>query len=640
MIIDVQKYIFVGVREDLDQFFEKAQQKGIIEFIPTQGKRAVEPSPSIQLLVGALKILKKQPVCKQDEKRAGPQEAISRAQNVLRLKVEIESLYEEKRITAAEIARVAPLGNFSMEEIRDLEKAAHRKIQFFCMKCAKRDKLQVHEELIYLGTDYDLDFYMSISEAPVSFPEMIEMRVEEAAPALRHKLSSIERTLHRAEHELKDSADQIDFLQAVLIHELNDFHLQAAKQEVGFPLESSLFAIEAWVPENKVPALFGILQGLAVHCEMVITEESDRVPTYMENKGLARVGEDLVHIYDIPAHTDKDPSTWVLWSFALFFAMIVADAGYGLLFLLLGLFLHWKFPQLKGTGKRFVKLTMILGTSCIFWGALSTSYFGLEILPQNPLSRISLVSYLAEKKADYHLAKHDDVYSEWHREFPQLETVKTGREFLDSSVVHKGKHETYVVLNAFRGNILLELSLLAGVIHIACSLFRYVTRNWAALGWVIFMVGGYLYFPDMLHATSMLHFMGWIEPHTAFEIGLQLLYVGLSLAVVLALIQKKLHGLHEVMNVVTIFADVLSYLRLYALALAATIMAETFNTIGIEVGLVLGCLVILVGHSVNIVLGIQGGIIHGLRLNFIEWYHYSFVGGGRLFRPLHKQKAK
>ena len=72
---------------------------------------------------------------------------------------------------------------------------------------------------------------------------------------------------------------------------------------------------------------------MAVHCEPIAIEETDKIPTYMENKGRQRIGEDLVRIYDIPATTDKDPSGWVFWFFALFFAMIVADGGYGLLYL-------------------------------------------------------------------------------------------------------------------------------------------------------------------------------------------------------------------------------------------------------------------------------------------------------------------
>jgi len=65
-------------------------------------------------------------------------------------------------------------------------------------------------------------------------------------------------------------------------------------------------------------------------------------------------------------------------------------------------------------------------------------------------------------------------------------------------------------------------------------------------------------------------------------------------------------------------------------------MASTFNDIGQDVGLLIGWIVILFGHSVNILLGLMAGVIHGLRLNFIEWYHYCFDGGGRLFNPLMK----
>jgi V/A-type H+-transporting ATPase subunit I len=126
----------------------------------------------------------------------------------------------------------------------------------------------------------------------------------------------------------------------------------------------------------------------------------------------------------------------------------------------------------------------------------------------------------------------------------------------------------------------------------------------------------------------------------AYAVGYQMIYIGVSAAVLLALIQKRLKGLTEIMNVISIFADTLSYLRLYALALASTVMAETFNELGFEVGLAVGSLIILGGHSVNLLLGSMSGVIHGLRLNFLEWYHYSFQGGGRLFAPLHRFKKQ
>ena len=155
------------------------------------------------------------------------------------------------------------------------------------------------------------------------------------------------------------------------------------------------------------------------------------------------------------------------------------------------------------------------------------------------------------------------------------------------------------------------------------------------------MIGGYLYFPSMLNATSLVNFMGWIPKQLAYPIGKQMLYGGLVLVFIISLLQKKKWmALHELTNAIQVFADVLSYLRLYALALAGMIMAHTFNEMGVKAGLVGGFVIILVGHAVNMSLSLMAGIIHGLRLNFLEWYHYSFEGGGRLFNPLRLRKVK
>ena len=68
-------------------------------------------------------------------------------------------------------------------------------------------------------------------------------------------------------------------------------------------------------------------------------------------------------------------------------------------------------------------------------------------------------------------------------------------------------------------------------------------------------------------------------------------------------------------------------------------MAQTFNDLGQALGFAAGMLVILLGHGVNVLLSIMGGTIHGLRLNFLEWYRYSFEGGGKLFEPLKRLKS-
>lgn len=640
MIIDVKKYLILGVKEEIDRFFAKAQHKGIIEFISPHGKKSVEVPAEVQHLFSAMKILRKLPLKKPYQGGGDLQFADETAQKIIDLKMEVERLSEEKRLVENEIVRVAPFGDFSLEDIDYIEKKGKCEIQFFCMKTLKSHNSHFGDEVFFIGTAYDLDYFVAINKKARSYPDMIEMRIDRPLGELQTHLTFVKESLHQIEAELKGYAGHLDFLHGAFVERLNDYHLMAAKKEIVFPLENSLFAIEAWVPSNKTNILFSIVDGMAIHCEPILIEPDDRVPTYMENKGVPRIGEDLVRIYDIPATTDRDPSGWVFWFFALFFAMIVADGGYGLMYLGLCLFLKFKLRKLRSSAKRLLNLAIILSASCVVWGILTSAFFGLEISPKSWIGKLSVVQYLAIKKADYHLAHHDDVYQFWVAKFSDLVNVKSGSEFLDTAIIKKDHHITYEALDAFSDSILLEFSLIIGVFHIALSLLRYLLRHWAGIGWVIFMVGGYLYFPLILKATSMMNFLGIIDKTASAAVGLQLIYTGIATALFLALIQKRLKGIGEITTLVQVFADVLSYLRLYALGLAGVIMAETFNDIGRSVGLVFGFIFILMGHSVNVMLGLMAGTIHGLRLNFIEWYHYCFDGGGRLFNPLMRLKAK
>ncbi len=320
--------------------------------------------------------------------------------------------------------------------------------------------------------------------------------------------------------------------------------------------------------------------------------------------------------------------------------MIISDAGYGLLYLLIGVYLTWKFPKITGVGKRFIKLTLIIGASCILWGVATASFFGMEIGPNNPFRKASFLHALAAKKAEYHLTVKDDVYDEYLRETPAVATATDGHDFLvKASKVVDGK-VAYVALNTFYDNILMEFSLIVGIIHLSLSFMRYMRRNWAGLGWIIFMFGAYLFFPKILNATTIANFTGLISKPVAYFWGEYMVYGGMGLAIVIALIQRGWGGLHEIMNVISVFADGVSYLRLYALALAGMVIAGTSNAMGIDAGLLGGVFIIIIGHICNITLSIMGGVIHGLRLNFIEWYHYSFEGDGRLFNPLRLRKSK
>jgi V/A-type H+-transporting ATPase subunit I len=639
MIVDLHKYLIIGSRSDMDRFFTLAQRAGFLEFIGLSHKKALEMPQDAKTIISAIKIARAH-TAPTHEPFESPLDPVRLAEQIVKWNEEHERLLEEERMLNAEIARIAAFGNFSRDELDRLEEEGKRVFQFFCMKSDLAREMTLPPEVIFVGTEYDLDYFVSINKERAQYPKMIEIIIDRSVGELRERLHSLRLELLQVEHEIHDSARAIPYLQSGLLDYLNEHHLRLAKHDAASPLGSSLFAIEAWVPETKIKALYGLLSGLDVYAEEISIEARDKIPTYQENKGAAKIGEDLVLIYDTPASTDKDPSLWILIFFSIFFAIIVSDAGYGLVYLSLGLFLKFKFKKASGFLRRFIKLTLIASTACVIWGVLTASFFGIEIGPNNPFRKMSFIHYMAVRKAEYHLEKKDDVYQEYVRQFPDVETATDGHDFLVKASHEVDGKMSYEAQKDFYDDILLELSLFIGLIHISLSFLRNMTRNWTGLGWILFMVGGYLYFPSFLEATSFLNFLGIISKQVSFTIGKQMLFAGLGLVFIIALLQKRKWGaLHELTNAIQVFGDVLSYLRLYALSLAGMIMASTFNDLGSRLG-VIGIFIILIGHFVNLNLTVMSGVIHGLRLNFLEWYHYSFEGGGRLFDPLRIRKVK
>lgn len=640
MIVNLHKYLLIGNRASMDRFFTLAQRAGFMEFIGLSHKKALELPEEAKTLISAIKIVRAH-TAPPHEPYEPTLDPVRLAEHIVQLNATHEKLLEEQRILHAEIARIFAFGDFSRLELDKLERDGKRFFQFFCMKSDLAREITLPHEVIYVGTEYDLDYFVAINKERTHYPKMIEILIDRPVGDLRRRLQQVHKELSVTEQQIHDFARAHTYLQSGLLDYLNEYHLQLAKHDAASPFGESLFAIEAWVPDTKTKALFGLLSGLDVYAEEIAIESHDRIPTYMENKGTRKVGEDLVQVYDIPAASDKDPSLWILIFFSIFFAMIVSDAGYGLIYFLFGLFLKWKVKKPSPFVKRFIKLILIVSTACMIWGVLTVSFFGIQIGPNNPFRKISFLHYMATKKATYHMEMQDDVYDEYLREFPAVATATDGHDFLIKASHEVDGKMQYDALDDFYDSTLLEMSLFIGLIHISLSFLRYLPRNPTGIGWIVFMIGGYLYFPSYVDATSFVNYLGLISKPVAYALGENLVFVGLGLVFLIALLQKRKWGaLHELTNAVQVFADILSYLRLYALSLAGMIMAGIFNEMGLQFGFFGLIFITLVGHFINLNLTIMSGVIHGLRLNFLEWYHYSFEGGGRLFNPLRIRKTK
>ncbi|MEC7839157.1 MAG: V-type ATPase 116kDa subunit family protein [Chlamydiota bacterium] len=635
MRTDLNKFLFVGMHNNKDSFFKKAQDLGVIDFIDSNKTSQKEIPTEIQHVIHAIKVLRGLPVTEQKEMNDYAQ-ADKIAEKILEIKHHLDKLYEEERVLNLEISRVEVFGNFSTDDIKFIEQKGAKSLQFFCAKKGFSEKEDLPQEVICVGTDHGLDYFFTVNDENRQYDGMIEMKVDKPVGVLRENLKRVKAQIDEYEDVIKTYETYNDFLHQALIDKMNHHSLVAAQDSVQSEMNNSLFAVQGWVPVNKVSQLDDLVREFDVHYEEIAIEEEDRVPTCLQNEGAPRIGEDLVHIYDTPAMDDKDPSLWVLGFFSLFFAFIVGDGGYGFIFLAVALYLQFKFKSTKGAGKRFINLATILGVSCIVWGFLTTSFFGISFAPDSGMQKFSAVNWLVHKKVEYHVAQQDETFTSWSQQFPQIQQAASSQEVLEKAVIVKNGEKQFEMFNKFSDGIMLELALLVGMIHISLSFMRYLGRNWAGIGWIIFIIGGYFYFPYYLGTASMLHYVVGLSESTIGPNGLYLLVAGLSIAVFLSVVQNKLFGLLEVTTLVQVFGDILSYLRLYALGLAGGIVSATVNELAGSVVFVAGLVIIILGHVINIILSIMGGVIHGLRLNFLEWYHYCFEGGGKMFNPLRK----
>jgi V/A-type H+-transporting ATPase subunit I len=313
-------------------------------------------------------------------------------------------------------------------------------------------------------------------------------------------------------------------------------------------------------------------------------------PTLMENPPAVSAGEGLVNFYMTPGYWTWDPSSVVFFSFAIFFAMILADAGYAAV---LGLGLLWGWRKLgRSQGGRRMRplLAWIVGVSLVF-GVLVGSYFGVAPAPNTLPGRLH-------------------------------------------------------VLDMNNSGMMMGLSVLVGALHVILANILDARRrsDWrealAPLGWAGAIAGGLMLgagvaFPE----AAVLKSLGGLT--AVVGLGLVLWFTAPHARLLSRLVQGAL-GLTKVSAA---FGDILSYLRLFALGLASASLAVAFNDMAAGIrsgvpglGLLLALLVLAFGHSLNLLLGISSGVIHGLRLNVIEFFNWGLKEEGQRFLPFRRKE--
>lgn len=615
-IVKLQKVTLYGRASQRDLVLDELQQLGCLHLIDLPGNNSGKPLEDAQRqqVMDGIKYLQAGAIQNGHQHLVYPDQldCLLVSRQALDNQQRHDQLIEELDQITKAIQALEPWGEF---QLPNAEQSVGLRFWFYQVPLRQRGILQELTAAWQLINE-DRQFCYVVVISPQE-PEMpLSSLTLDARPLsdLRRHQKDVEEQLDRLQWERVALTRYLNLLQRDL--NLADDKIARAEAVRRMAQDDNLFAIQGWAPCSTVQALkeFALSHGLAIS----ITEPhvDEQPPTLLKNPQLVSGAQGAVTFYMTPAYKSWDP-TWIVYgSFTLFFAMIMCDAGYSAL-LALGMPFVWQRLGSSEALRQLRWLLLALVIVSIAYGVLAGSYFG------------------ATPSA-----------------FEQYQLKLDGQPLVNNKTA------------------MMLLSLGIGAFHLALANLVTFWRNlgnsqaFASLGWALALVGGFVFgvFNQSSNPGTVwtAQFVGSqpeaIQPFLR-QMGMAGLVSGLGMVFLFSSsrplfstrirdwLWRILDGLMGLTKISQAFGDTLSYLRLFALGLASAQLAVTFNDLAIGVreipglGMVLALLILVVGHSINIVLGIMGGVVHGLRLNCIEFFNWSLTDEGYSFRPFCKKEG-
>ncbi|WP_282118806.1 V-type ATP synthase subunit I [Ruegeria atlantica] len=513
--------------------------------------------------------------------------------DVLDLMQRTRDMTDQRDFLANRIAQVRPWGDLDFPPDDVL---AGNRLWFYQLPLKYRDALEA------------LDMPWAILEQDHRFIYAVLIDPDEPdddiLPVPRTHTGSL--PIHELEAQLEEAEIAIEALEAERVAQTRYLKLMRRNLSVAESAaelahatqkvrdEEAMFALQGWVPEDRIDAVLDMAN--AKDAAVLIEEPSpyDSPPTLLEQPEKRSAAVDLALFYQVPGYKDWDPSIIVAVSFAIFFAMIVADAGYGAI-ILAGLLLFWKRLDRTPHERSWRRFGVIISGATILYGILVGSYFGVS---------------------------------------PADGSIWAKLQVLD--------------LNNF--GAMMMVSIVVGVLHLVLANALAARAAWghrkavANLGWVAALIGGFVLWLSYMKGNSPV-------PGAAF-LGIGVLaIVWFSSERIIKKptdwIWRLIGGLQSLAGAMGAFGDVLSYMRLFALGLASASLAITFNDLAVSVmhslkglGVLFALLILIIGHILNFALAMMSGVVHGLRLNYIEFFKWGLPDEGIVFRPFARKEVQ
>ncbi len=430
----------------------------------------------------------------------------------------------------------------------------------------------------------------------VSCPYTGEQTGEELLASLDEELEGEKKKQEEAEKALFSLAPAVKELR--LYCDALGFELEKAEQAAKLRGTERTFLLEAFVPaakENDVKAALDG-SGITVFYEFSDPAKDEFVPTLLKNNKVVENFEAITNMYSPPNAREFDPNTVMSFFYSVFLGFIMADVGYGLLMMLGGGFLYFKNRAKKGGIKSLAGVFAIGGIFAVVWGILFNSILGIQFLPFTVMP--------------------DPQHTTW--------------KFVGIDIP-----------------AMLIISMLIGIAQICagylCKFWQECRRGhfWDGLfdgvTWAVFSVGMALAVVGLTEEFGLSRFtmVGGIIAASALAVSV------LTAGRHEKFLGKFTKGFGALYGIINYVSDVLSYARLYGLMLSGAVIAQIISQYGVQfltggnvALMILGAVLMVVGHLFNLAMSLLGAYIHDARLQYVEFYGRFFQGEGELFAPL------
>lgn len=595
-VVPLRHVTLIGMLADKPAIVAKLQELGFLQLVPLRPGELLArevaggPSPEARR---ALAFLLDSPWQRRRRRTPGRRafDPVALQARALELEARLRTLRDERDLLSVRVRNLEPWGSF---EFATLEQMGGQRLWFYAVPHYQLRAIPV--ELAHVVVHRDPRFAYVVVVAPDEPSGMPVARVHTGArsrASLLDRLDEIEAQIEDIQGERAILTRDATLLAASLAR-LEDEAARRGAEALALD-EPPVFALAAWAPAARIDELRAALADYGPLIQVREPGPDDAPPTLLHNHPRLAGAQSLVTFYMTPGYFAWDPSLVVLFSFAIMFAMIVADAGYGLL---LGL-LAAVFWRSMAAGTRLVVATLVGAT--LVYGVMVGCYFGLEPDPLGPLGRVR-------------------------------------------------------ALDAADPTTMMALTVVLGVLHLvvanAANAWRLrSSASLAPIGWIVILSGG------LLAAAAMTGFVpgeASLSPWPPSPLALGLAAIGLgALGVVLftapqaAFGGRLRQGLMGLTRLTSAFGDVLSYLRLFALGLASGELAAAFNDLAAQsraafegAGIALALVVLVIGHGLNFILGLMSAVVHGLRLNYIEFFNWGLQDEGRPYRAFRRKEIE